>query len=136
MSICYLKHRRHFFIINIQGIFISTCKSITFRRIYQSRRHAGDSVQAFFSICKWQAVISSAPMYMDVWDHNTLPLLYRSLRSCLHTDCYSVCHTCNHSQIMGYQYGSCSKLHLYFPQKIQDLCLYGHIQCSSWFICK
>ena len=55
--------------------------------------------------------------------------------ACIH-DCYSVCHTCNHSQIMGYQYGSCSKLHLYFPQKIQNLCLYSHIQCSSWFICK
>ena len=46
MSICYLKHRRHFFIINIQGIFVSTCKSITFRRIYQSRRHAGDSIDS------------------------------------------------------------------------------------------
>ena len=39
MSICYLKHRRHFFIINIQGIFVSTCKSITFRRIYQSSKN-------------------------------------------------------------------------------------------------
>ena len=48
--------------------------------------------------------------------------------------CYPVRNTGNYSQIMGYQYGGCSKLHLDFAQKIQNLRLDSHIQCRGRLI--
>ena len=128
MRIRYLEHRRLFFIINCQSLFIAAGKGITFWRINQSRGHSRNGIKRILSDGRGRKCPHQA---LCVW----MTRIVKNLIGCsnLHDlsgihDRHTICHMSHRAQIMGNKYDGCTQFFLNITKQIQDLRLHSHIQ--------